>query len=86
MLPEDDPGLVEPINLGPTWFLLYYRSGDTIRSELSLAKGVSDTGTLLVWSERLILPELSLLEPPPGEVDDLGGGPPVDVPVSRRAG
>lgn len=82
-LPETDDAL----DLGPTWYLLYYRDGDTVRSELSLAKGVDDSGALLEWQERLVLPEIDLTLPPPS---DGGSGrddtPIIDVPVTRRAG
>jgi hypothetical protein len=87
VLPEDDEELLAeklgPV-LGPTWFLLYRREGDKVRSELSMAKGVTPSGTLLKWSERLILPEIDLSE---GPGPDLGTGdsPQVDVPVTRRA-
>lgn len=75
-------------NLGGTWFLLYNRTGDVVRSELSFANKVDKSGMLLKWSERLILPDIDMLNPPPGD----GGGrdditpPEIDVPVSRRAG
>ncbi len=89
MLPPDDPervGVVTPTF--QTWFLLYNRVGDTLRSELSLAHGISDDGNLLVWAERLILPEFGLYDgdgasgagPAPAPTPD------VDVPVTRRAG
>ncbi len=69
----------------PTWFLLYYREGDTIRSEFSLAGAVSEDGRKLEWLERLILPEINLLNAPmpSGPADE---GPDVDVPVERRTG
>jgi hypothetical protein len=88
VLPEDDQELLAerlgPI-LGPTWFLLYRRDGDKVRSELSMAKGVTQAGALLKWSERNILPEIDLSQGPGPE---RGGGdtPQVDVPIIRRAG
>jgi hypothetical protein len=87
VLPEDDDELLAeklgPV-LGPTWFLLYRRDGDKVRSELSMAKGAR-ANALLEWSERLILPEIDLNEGPGPE---RGGrdNPQVDVPVIRRAG
>ena len=89
MLPEDERRQIdgEVVHLGPTWFLLYFRDGDTVRSELSRAHGVSDAGTLLEWSERLILPEIDLLDgPSPLEhrPDDAGPDSDVEVPVERR--
>lgn len=84
---DDDHGKEEPLNLGPTWFLLYNRDGDKVRSELSLASDVSEAGALLVWSERLILPEIDMLNQPPRSTDSGDeSGPLVDVPVERRAG
>src|SRR5690606_9657079 len=73
-------------NLDGTWFLLYNRVGDTVRVEVSYAKAVSKTGKLLKWAERLILPDIDLLGPPPigTRADDTP--PEVDVPVSRKAG
>jgi hypothetical protein len=73
--------------LDGTWFLLYTRDGDTVRLELSYAKAVDHSGTLLKWAERLILPDIDLMGPPP--TDDRGRGDEsldndVDVPVSRR--
>ena len=78
---EDDADLVA--NLGGTWFLLYNRFRDIVRSELSFARSVSDSGKLLRWSERLILPGIDLLQRPPsdGRDDDT---PDVDVPVTLR--
>jgi hypothetical protein len=74
--------------LTQTWFLLFYRDGDIIRSELSLADGVTVDGTLLRWAERLILPEFYLYEGDSSPVE--GPTPPavasdVDVPVTRRS-
>lgn len=69
-------------NLGGTWFLLYFREGDVVRSELSYAMAVAESGRLLRWKERLILPDIDLLGPEPEAVDDTP--PDVDVPVSRR--
>lgn len=71
-----------------TWFLLYCRGGDVIRSELSLAHGVTDDGGLLVWAERLILPEFNLYDGDGGRSALPDSGPPapdVDVPVIRRS-
>lgn len=90
VLPEDDPELSDEMaglgELGPTWFLLYYRDGDTVRCEVSLAAGVSDTGRLLTWSERLILPEIDLLDGNSPSRSDSEPPPEVDVPVTRRTG
>lgn len=72
-------------NLGGTWFLLYNRVGDVVRCELSFARAVSDSGKLLRWSERLILPDVDLLLPPSDSGEDDTTPPEVDVPVTRRA-
>ncbi len=86
LLPADDPELTGNA-FGPTWFLLYRRDGDTVRRELSLAKGVSDAGVLWSWKERLILPEIDMLDVPPGGRDrGDDAGPDLDVPVVSRVG
>ena len=73
-------------NLGGTWFLLYNRVGDFVRSELSFARSVKNDGKLLKWKERLILPDIDLLLTPPiGKRDDDTTPPEVDVPVTLRA-
>jgi hypothetical protein len=71
----------------PTWFFLYHRVGRTskVRMELSLATGVSESGKLIEWSERLILPEIDLLDQPPETGGRTGPSPDVVVPVERRA-
>lgn len=87
LLPEDDPERVGIVGQPPkTWFLLYHRAGDVIRSELSLADAVTEEGSLLVWHERLLLPEFNLHD---GDGNPLMGPAPsptpdVDVPVTRR--
>ena len=68
----------------PTWFFLYFRAGDTLRSELSLAEAVSSTGMLLKWKERLVLPEIDLLPPKPSVGTDTPP-PNLDVQVTRLA-
>jgi len=74
--------------MGGTWFLLYNRVGDVVRIELSFASAVNRSGNLIRWSERLILPDLDLLEPPTSDGVVFGSdpSPEVDVPVARRAG
>lgn len=74
-------------NLGGTWFLLYNRVGDVVRCELSFANAVTESGKLLRWSERLILPDIDLLVPAPesGDTTDDISPTEVDVPVKRRA-
>lgn len=88
LLPPDDKELNdEPVNLGPMWYLLYYRDKDKVRSELSLADGVTEKGNLLHWRERLPLPEIDLNEPSPESGQHpVGNEPDVDVPVERRTG
>lgn len=89
MFPVNDAEtLPETAEIGPTWFLLYHRDGDKVRSELSLAMGVAKSGGLLKWSERLILPEIDMLDGPPGPGHDRAddGEPDVDVLVVPRAG
>jgi hypothetical protein len=87
LLPEGERGDAAP-TAGKTWFLLYRRDRDTVRNELSLARGATEDGKLIEWSERLILPVINLLE---GGGDGPGRGvrvidvPPVDVPVERLA-
>lgn len=68
-----------------TWFYLYNRTNDTVRSELSFAKAVSSSGKLLQWGERLILPDIDMSSTPPVR-RVLETEPEVDVRVSRRAG
>lgn len=69
-------------NLDGTWFLLHHRVDDIIRSELSYARAVDSAGRLRSWGERLILPDIDLLQASPGS----GGtdSPDVDVPVKKR--
>jgi hypothetical protein len=74
--------------LDGTWFLLYNRDGDVVRLELSYARAVDASGKLLEWAERLILPDIDLMGPPPSDDWRRGDDSPdtdVDVPVSRRA-
>jgi hypothetical protein len=88
MLPVNDPEL-QGAPVGGMWYLLYYRvpGTDTVRCELSFAAKVSESGTLIDWRERLILPEINLLEgPPPDRERGNDDGPDVDVPVHRRSG
>lgn len=81
---DGEEGVITP--RGPMWFLLYYRDATVVRSELSCAAGVTDGGSLLRWRERLILPEIDLLDG--GVSGDSGDDrdPDVDVPVERRVG
>lgn len=90
LLPEGEKGRRVVLS-GKTWFLLYRRDGDVVRNELTLATAARSDGKLLEWSERLILPPVSLHD----GVGGPGGGPdgstvtpmpPVDVPIERRAG
>lgn len=85
LLPEGERGDELPV-AGKTWFLLYRRDKDTVRSELSLARGATDDGKLIEWRERLILPVINLLD---GDGPDRGTRvidvPPIDVPVERLA-
>ena len=68
------------------WYLLFRREGDTVRSELSRAKGITDSGALIEWSERLLLPEIDMLDgPPPVSRRTPEPTPDVDVPVVRRS-
>ena len=69
-------------NVGGTWFLLHYRVDDIVRSELSYARAVGSEGQLIAWKERLILPDIDLLDPPSAMTDHTS--PDVDVPVYRR--
>ena len=69
-------------NLGGTWFLLHYRVDDIVRSELSYANAVDKEGRLIAWKERLILPDINLLDPPSETRGNTS--PDVDVPVYRR--
>lgn len=85
----DDAEVVEiPAPIGPTWFVMWYRDGDTVRVEVSLAKGVTKEGRLLEWLERNILPEIDMLAGPPGPRPDRPDedAPDVDVPVIPKAG
>lgn len=66
-----------------TWFLLYFRAGDVVRSELSYAKAVDNSGELMDWKERLILPDIDLGGPTPS-LDARPAPPDVEVHISRR--
>ena len=85
ILQEDGDEMSQDVlsDFGGTWFLLYNRVEDIIRSELSFANAVDESGSLLKWRERLVLPDIDLLRPPP-EDDQGEGTPDVDVPVTRR--
>ena len=86
MLPEDEQKQAEvPIVPGRTWFMLYFRDGDEVRSELSLARAVNDSGALIDWAERLILPKIDLLDGPPEGRGSQPPDPDIEVPVERRA-
>ena len=65
-----------------TWFLLYFRDGNIVRSELSLARAVNHEGQLVNWAERLILPDIDL-HGPDSATDDFNA-PDMDVRVLRR--
>ena len=69
-------------HLGGTWFLLHYRVDDIVRSELSYARAVGTDGQLIAWKERLILPDIDLLDPRSATTGN--PSPDVDVPVHRR--
>lgn len=73
--------------LGGTWFLLYNRVEDVVRMEVSYARAVSGSGALLDWAERLILPDIDLLNPSSPRVgrDTAPPSPDVDFTVTRRA-
>jgi hypothetical protein len=72
--------------LDGTWFLLYNREEDIVRMEVSYAKAISASGALLEWVERLILPDLDLLDfPTDRQGRDDGTPPEVDFVVTRRA-
>jgi hypothetical protein len=78
----------DAVELGSTWFLLYYRDGSVVRSELSRARSImltSRSSTLLAWAERLPLPEIDLDEPHDDNRFDRGDNPDVDVPVRLRS-
>lgn len=67
--------------LTPTWILLVNRTGDAIRSELSLPTGINDMGTITQWEHRIVLPTIAVEHP---SIDDNDEGPDFDVPVTRR--
>lgn len=83
--PENDPELNAISPNARTWYLLYFRDGDMIRSELSLANGVTAEGNLLLWAERLILAPFNLYEGDGGFGVAPEPTPDVDVPVVRRS-
>lgn len=70
-----------------TWILLIRREGDTVFSELSLARQFSDGGQVEHWEHRIILEPLDV-EPLDAVIDDSGdddaAAETIDVPVSRR--
>jgi hypothetical protein len=59
----------------PTWVLLVYADGDEIRSELSLARHMSEEGFIDEWLERIWLPVLRVNEllDEPGDENNDGG-------------
>jgi len=74
-----------------TWIFLIYvhidRASDTprhiVRCELSLPVGMNDTGYVSAWSERIILPEITV------DPDDLsreteGFAPEQEIPLKRK--
>ena len=67
------------------WILLVARVGREVRGELSRPEGFDATGRVTVWTERIILPPISL----DGEGDEgrlPEPGPDFDVDVVRRVG
>lgn len=72
-------------NLVRTWYLLYFRRGDTLFAELVLPTRVDQLGGIRKWEERIVLPRLDLS---PGDVggeeDNSGSHEEVEVPVKRR--
>jgi hypothetical protein len=66
------------------WYVLFHRTGEVLKCELSLPTAVDDNGLIEDYLERIILPDLDAQNPPPESGDDVD--PDVDVPVQRRAG
>jgi len=69
-----------------TWMLLVYRTGDTVRAELSLPSGIDKDDRALGWIERIILPDLDLSDSPAKSEGESGDGEPepIHVPVTRK--
>ncbi|MFD7732615.1 hypothetical protein ACFV6F_19780 [Kitasatospora phosalacinea] len=76
-----DPAAIESLNL---WLLLTHRvrvrDEVTVYSELSLPAGVSDSGYIVDWLDRVILPRLKFEAIKDDEGPDDGG---IDVPVEE---
>ena len=88
LLPADDfeRTFADVATWGPTWFLLYYRDGDIVRCELSLAHGVTEEGDLMDWTERLILPVIDMLDSSSQTGNaEVADSVEIDVPVERLA-
>ena len=73
-----------------TWMLIQYRDEDAelIRSELSLPTGISESGWVYSWRERIILNPISLSGQQPitnvGPDSGSGGSDLIDVAVKRK--
>ena len=64
------------------YFLLYERSENTLKLEVTQASGVDNNGHI-IWGERIILPPLVLNEEPIEANEDEEGST-FDVSVERR--
>lgn len=66
-----------------TWHLLLSRTSDDVRCELALPEAFDDTGRVVTWRERIVLPPIGLDPEPP--VVTPSSEPDIDIPIARRA-
>jgi hypothetical protein len=86
---SDQEQVIVPNPTRQTWFLLRRRTDETIFSELSLPDAIGADGRVESWTERIILPPISL-DPSSGGILPLapsGGGDTgdIDVRIRRRS-
>lgn len=68
-----------------TWLLLFHidHSKDEIRAELSLPASMGDDGRINGWSDRIILPAISLNSTPPIPTDF---APDIEIEIRKKTG
>lgn len=73
---------MEEQNDYPTWFLMFQKHGQEIRSELSLPVNIGRDGYIDYWQERIILPSLPTDPVVIPQTPDFG--PDIDIKISKK--
>lgn len=71
----------------PTWYFLYFLSGEEIRAELSYPRAISENGYIVDWTYRVIIDALKFDNMPQfkdRDNDTAVSAEPIVVPVYRR--